>query len=172
MSLVFSHPCIEWLQLQIWQLSTLWIVMVRASNKWFKTKSNLCSQHLTVSIWPKGWFTRPNCCYLCGNMQYMYGCCNLEQNFIFELNKWPFTYDLGDSLLFPPLVSFVEACAMIMDIELLIDVVLAKMSNWRLHTLCLTSPKWKSRSSLALNGSRAHDWTFDDHWWVNHKSIR
>jgi hypothetical protein len=28
---------------------TLWIVMVRASNKWFKTKSNLRPQHLTVS---------------------------------------------------------------------------------------------------------------------------
>jgi hypothetical protein len=29
---------------------TLWIVMVRASNKWFKIESNLHPQHLTVSI--------------------------------------------------------------------------------------------------------------------------
>jgi hypothetical protein len=82
---------------------------------------------------------------------------------MFELNKWPFTYDLRDSLLDPPLVSFVEACTLIMDIELLIDVVLAKMNSWRIQTSCLTSPKLKSRSSLALDGSRAHDWTFDDH---------
>lgn len=72
-------------------------------------------------------------------MQYVYGCCIIKQNVMFELNKWPFTYDLRDSLLDPPLVSFVEACTMIMDIELLIDVVLAKMNNWRIHTLCLRS---------------------------------